>query len=175
MIVGKHNEPVESMEAKNFSIIVAAAENGAIGNRGTMPWHLPVDLKYFKSVTVGHDVIMGRKTFESIGRPLPGRRNLVISRQAGLRIDGCEVFPSLDAALAVADDGALVIGGAQVYREAWGKASKIYLTRVHVTVADYDASIPAIDPREWNLVESFPVAADEKNCYDLTFEVYKRI
>lgn len=168
-------EPVGIMSAKKFFIIVAAAENGAIGLRGAMPWHLPADLKYFKSVTVGHNVIMGRKTFESVGRPLPGRRNLVISRQQDLRIEGCEVFPSLEAALEAADDGAFVIGGAQIYRQAWDNASRLYLTRVHVEVADYDAAVPAVDREEWKLVETIPFAADEKNAYDLTFEVYERI
>lgn len=163
------------MGAKKFFIIVAAAENGAIGLREAMPWHLPADLKYFKSVTVGHNVIMGRKTFVSVGRPLPGRRNLVISRQRDLRIEGCEVFPSLEAALEAADDGAFVIGGAQIYRQAWDSASRLYLTRVHVAVADYDAAVPAVDRTEWKLIESIPFAADEKNAYDLTFEVYERI
>lgn len=168
-------ETVGIMGVKKFSIIVAAAENGAIGSRGVMPWHLPADLRYFKSVTVGHDVIMGRKTFESIGRPLPGRRNLIVSRQEGLQIAGCEVFPSLEAVLEAAGDEAFVIGGAQIYRQAWARASRLYLTRVHTEVALYDASIPAVDEVEWNLVRSVPFAADEKNAYDLTFEVYERI
>lgn len=163
------------MSVKKFSIIVAAAENGAIGHRGTMPWHLPADLKYFKSVTVGHNVIMGRRTFESIGRPLPGRRNLVISRQPDLTITGCELYSSLETALEAADDEAFVIGGAQIYRQAWDKASRLFLTRVHVDVADYDAAIPAVDPKVWSLVRQIPLAADEKNIYDLTFEVYDRI
>lgn len=163
------------MGAKKFSIIVAAAENGAIGLRGAMPWHLPADLKYFKSVTVGHNVIMGRRTFGSIGRPLPGRRNLVISRRHDLQIEGCEVFPSLEAALEAADEGAFVIGGAQVYQQAWDRASRLYLTRVHTEVEDYDAAVPAVDRGEWSLVQAIPFEADEKNAYDLTFEVYERI
>jgi dihydrofolate reductase len=166
-------------------IIVAADENGAIGLGGQMPWHLPADLKYFKATTLGHPVIMGRKTYASIGRPLPGRRNLVVSRQEGLQIEGCEVYPSLEAAAAAvapaaeapaeaADLAPFIIGGAQIYRQAWPLADRIYLTRVHTRVADYDAAIPAIDPAAWTRVSATDYPADEKNAFDLTFEVYER-
>lgn len=157
-----------------LSIIVAADERGAIGLGGQMPWHLPADLRYFKATTVGHPVVMGRKTFASIGRPLPGRRNLVVSRQADLHIEGCEVYTSLEAAVAaVADEEVFIIGGAQIYRQAWSLARRLYLTRVHTLVADYDASIPEVLPTEWRRVSATDYAADEKNAYSLTFEVYE--
>lgn len=158
-----------------LSIIVAADERGAIGLGGQMPWHLPADLRYFKTTTVGHPVIMGRKTYASIGRPLPGRRNLVVSRQADLHLEGCEVYPSLEAALeAVQAADAFVIGGAQIYRQAWPLAQRLYLTRVHTTVAEYDAAIPAVAPEEWTRTAATDYPADEKNAYSLTFEVYER-
>ena len=162
------------MPMKGLNIIVAASRNGAIGCRGRMPWHLPADLRYFRQVTMGHDVIMGRRTFESIGRPLPGRRNLVLSHRPGLAIPGCEVFPSLAEAIGAAADGAFVIGGAEVYRQAWPLADRLYLTRVHTHVDDFDAAIPPIDPAEWRKVQATCLAADERNEFDLSFEVYAR-
>ena len=159
---------------KSLNIIVAASRNGAIGLDGRMPWHLPADLAYFKRTTMGHDVIMGRRTYESIGRPLPGRRNLVLSRHADLAIPGCEVFPSLEAALEAAADGAFVIGGEAVYREAWPLADRLYLTRVHTHVDRFDASIPPVDPAEWRKVQATCRMADERNEFDLSFEVYLR-
>lgn len=157
------------------SIIVAAALNNAIGLEGAMPWHLPADLKYFKTTTMGHPVVMGRKTYESIGRPLPGRRNLVISRQKGLTIEGCEVFHSLAEALAAAGAEAFVIGGGQIYREAWPLVDSLYLTRVHTVVDQYDAAIPEVSSEEWELISATPCPKDDRNAYDLTFEVYRRI
>jgi dihydrofolate reductase len=158
-----------------LSIIVAADEGGAIGLGGQMPWHLPADLRYFKATTLGHPVLMGRKTYASIGRPLPGRRNLVVSRQADLHLEGCEVYPSLEAAVAaVADEEAFIIGGAQIYRQAWPLAQRLYLTRVHTRVADFDAAIPDVLPSEWQRVSATDHAADEKNPFALTFEVYER-
>jgi dihydrofolate reductase len=158
-----------------LSIIVAADEGGAIGLGGQMPWHLPADLRYFKATTLGHPVLMGRKTYASIGRPLPGRRNLVVSRQADLHLEGCEVYPSLEAAVAaVADEEAFIIGGAQIYRQAWPLAQRLYLTRVHTRVADFDAAIPDVSPSEWQRVSATDYAADEKNPFALTFEVYER-
>lgn len=162
------------MTTKDINLIVAASENNAIGWKGQMPWHLPADLKYFKTVTMGHDVIMGRKTFEAIGRPLPGRRNLVVSRQPNLKIEGCEVFASIEEAVDAAQPGAFVIGGAQIYHKAWEFVSRIYLTRVHIYIYEFDAAIPSVDKQIWNLVESSFYAADEKHAYDMTFEVYER-
>lgn len=160
--------------ARTINLIVAASDNHAIGLGGQMPWHLPADLKYFKQTTLGHDVIMGRKTYESIGRPLPGRRNLVVSGQTGLAIEGCEVFNSLQAAIEAAADEAFVIGGARVYAQAWSLAHRLYLTRVHTVVRDFDAVIPAVLDAQWRLVEHIDYAADAKNAFDLTFAVYER-
>ena len=160
---------------KQLNLIVAASENGAIGYEGNIPWHLPADMKYFKTTTTGHNVIMGRKTYDSIGRPLPGRRNMVVSRQPGLKIEGCEVFSTLDDAIAAADDGAFIIGGAQIYRQAWDKVSRVYLTRVHTIVSVFDAVIPTLSPLQWELVSQEFHPKDEKNPESLSFEIYERI
>ena len=118
------------------SLVVAADEEGGIGRGGGLPWHLPADLKHFRALTMGKPVIMGRRTWESIGRPLPGRRNVVVSRQPSLQVPGCEVAGSLDDALRLADDAAeaCVIGGAEIYRLALPLADQIHLTRVHARV-----------------------------------------
>lgn len=157
-----------------MNIIVAASENNAIGNKGGMPWHLSADLKYLKATTMGHTIIMGRKTYESIGRPLPGRRNVVVSRQPDLKIEGCEVYASLEEAIANAkDDEAFIMGGAQIYNQAWTLADRIYLTRVHAVIEEFDASVPPV-PADMECVKAEDVAADEKNDYDVTFEVWER-
>lgn len=167
-----------------MNIIVAAAENGAIGNKGQMPWHLSSDLKYFKQTTLGRPVIMGRKTFESIGRPLPGRHNVIVTRDlsfalpaevmAALKPDTTvRICHSLKEALEAEGDEAFVIGGAQIYREAWPLADRIYLTRVHTEVAEFDAVIPPI-PEGMILEIVGAAAADEKNDYPVTFEVWHK-
>ncbi|HEX4973779.1 MAG TPA: dihydrofolate reductase, partial [Steroidobacteraceae bacterium] len=119
-----------------ISIIVAAAENGAIGSDNRLPWHLPDDLKRFKALSLGKPIVMGRRTFDSIGRPLPGRTNIVVSRQAGLAIEGVRVVQSLDAALAAAGSvpEIVVIGGAQVFEQALPRTDTIHLTRVHAHI-----------------------------------------
>lgn len=158
-----------------MNIIVAASENNAIGNKGGMPWHLSGDLKYFKQITMGHPIIMGRKNFESIGRALPGRRNIVISRQTDLVLpEGVELFPTLDAALAAAGDDAFVIGGGQIYAQAWDKADRYYITRVHAIIHEYDTVIPPL-PQGLRLVSSQDQPADEKNDYAVTFQVWERV
>ena len=167
-----------------MNIIVAAAENNAIGYQGQMPWHLSADLKYFKATTMGHAVIMGRKTYESIGRPLPGRRNIIVTRDANYAIDpallenlkpgtSVEIHTSLDAALAAAPADAFVIGGAQIYNLFWPHAERLYITRVHTIINEYDACIPAV-PEGYKLLSSEDVPADEKNDYSMTFEVWER-
>jgi len=116
-----------------LSLIAAMAENRVIGSKGAIPWHLPADLRHFQELTTGHPVIMGRKTYESIGRPLPGRRTLILSRNSDFRVDGAEVFPGLEEALQACDDAneIFVCGGAEIYRIALAKAARIYLTVVH--------------------------------------------
>ncbi|MDR2414423.1 MAG: dihydrofolate reductase [Odoribacteraceae bacterium] len=159
-----------------ISIIVAAAENGVIGKNNRLIWHLPADLKRFKALTTGHIVVMGRKTFESIGRALPRRRNIVISRNPAFRAEGCETTTSIEEALARATPGEelFVIGGESIYRALWQRADRLYLTIVHVNTGG-DASIPPVDPSAWELVkrESFP--ADEANEHAFTFADYRKL
>lgn len=156
-------------------LITAVSENNVIGNEGKIPWHLPDDLKHFKELTEGHSVIMGRKTFESIGKPLPNRRNIVITRQH-VSFDGCEVVHSLEEALKVCVDESevWVIGGGEIYREALPRADRIELTRVHVKV-DGDAFFPKVDSSQWHLKRGFRHESDERHAYPFTFQTYDRI
>jgi dihydrofolate reductase len=160
------------------SILVAVAENGVIGRDGKLPWHLADDLRRFKQLTLGHAIVMGRKTWESIGRPLPGRRSIVISRQPGYHAEGADVVASLEAALKVAEstgnEEAFVIGGAEIYRLAIPLADRLYLTRVHAEVAG-DVSLPDFADSNWQLVESHPHGADAKNDFPFSFEIYQRV
>ena len=164
-----------------LAIIVACAENGVIGRNNALPWHLSEDLRYFKRVTLGKPIVMGRKTFESIGRPLPGRTNIVISRNPDFSADGVKVVSTLDAALELAEsialiDGAeelMVIGGAQIYAEALPSAERLYLTEVHAEV-EGDAYLPEIDWSEWREVRRERHEAMEPNPYDYSFVVFER-
>ena len=164
-----------------LSVIVAAAENGVIGRDGALPWHISEDLKYFKRVTLGKPVIMGRKTFDSIGRPLPGRANIVISRDPAYATEGVRPVPSLDEAVALAEDialidgidEALVIGGAQIYAAAIPRADRLYLTRVHAAV-EGDVVLPEIDWAEWRELSREFHAAEAPNPYDYSFLVFER-
>ena len=157
-----------------ISLIVAVAENGVIGDRNALLWHISEDLRHFKAVTTGHPVVMGRKTWESLGRPLPNRTNVVITRQ-NIEIPGCTVAHSLEEAVALfpADEEVFVIGGAQIYAQALDAADKIYLTRVE---HDYegDTSFPEWDATRWRLTscEAFP--RGEKYPYPFAFEEYER-
>lgn len=158
-------------------MIVAAAENGVIGRDGALPWRLPDDLKRFKQLTLGHPIIMGRKTWESIGRPLPGRLNIVVTRQQAYAADGCRVVASLQEALAVAREAgtgqAFVIGGADLYTLALPLADCIHLTRVQAAV-EGDTHLPAIPWSEFDQVEAEPHAADERHEYAFVFEIWRR-
>ena len=132
-----------------LSLIVAMSRNNIIGKDNALPWHLPADLKYFKAVTMGKPIVMGRKTFDSIGRPLPGRRNLVLTRNTAWSADGVEVFPSLDHARdALGGIDAMIIGGAEIYRQALSHVDRLYVTEVDVTTGG-DAVFPDIDPTVW--------------------------
>lgn len=159
-----------------ISLIVAMAQNRVIGRGNQMPWHLPADLRHFKNVTLGKPVIMGRKTFESIGRPLPGRRNLVISRNHEWQADGVESVSSLDAALALVSHEAevMVIGGGQLYREALPLAQRLYLTHIALTVNDADTWFPDYSSYQWQKIDEELHCADEKNPYDYRFETLER-
>ncbi|MDQ7948587.1 MAG: dihydrofolate reductase [Pedobacter sp.] len=157
------------------SIIVAIAENHAIGKDNQLLWHLPADLKHFKVLTTGHPIIMGRKTYDSIGKPLPNRRNIVVTRQHGLEIDGVEVVNSLNDALSLCRDEmeTFIIGGAEIYKSALDKTDRIYLTTVHATY-EADAFFPALDLANWQEIEQEHHQADEKNAVAYTFSTLER-
>ncbi|MBO5813181.1 MAG: dihydrofolate reductase [Alistipes sp.] len=157
------------------SVIVAVAENGVIGDKNTLLWHISEDLRNFKRVTSGHPVIMGRKTFDSLGRPLPNRTNVVITRQ-NLEIEGCKVVHSLEEALSLfsPEEEVFVIGGAQIYAEALPLADRFYLTRVHHAY-EGDTSFPKWNESEWSLMESERFERGEKYEYPFTIEIYERI
>ena len=164
-----------------LSLIAALGENRVIGVDNSMPWHLPGDFKYFKATTLGKPIIMGRKTWDSLGRPLPGRLNLVVSRQADLQLEGAEVFASLDAAVERAQAWAkeqgvsevMLIGGAQLYTQALADADRLYLTRVGLSPQG-DAWFPEFDQAQWTLVSNEPHAAEEgKPAF--SFEVWERV
>src|SRR3954463_7450929 len=162
-----------------ISIIVAAAENGVIGREGKLPWRLSADLRLFKQITMGHTIIMGRRTWESIGRALPGRRTVVVSRRPDFRtnVEGVKRASGLDQALAIAkaagDEEVFIIGGAELYRESLTRANRLHLTRVRADV-EGDTFFPDIEWNNWQLVESEDHDADEKNEYAYRFETYDR-
>jgi len=144
-----------------------------------MPWHLPADLKYFKKVTMGCPVIMGRNTYDSIGRPLPGRQNIVITRNELWARKDVTVAGSIDMAIEFAreqtQDEIFIIGGGNIFEQALPKADRVYLTRIHTEMNDGDVFFPKLPAHEWRLIQSEPYASDEKNAYNLSFEVYERI
>lgn len=158
-----------------LSIIVAASENNVIGRNNALIWHISADLKHFKQLTTGHTVIMGRKTFESIGKALPNRRNVIISHNLDYRAEGCEVVESIEKALEISvdEDEVFVIGGGTIYREVWGRADRLYLTLVH-TLPEGDTVIPAIEPIEWKIVSRQDFIAGEKDDYNYSFIDYLR-
>ena len=158
-----------------INLIVAMAKNRVIGIDNKMPWHLPADFAWFKKTTLGHPVIMGRKTYESIGKPLPGRRNMVVSRNPEWRADGCELFNSLDAALASVpvDTQAFVIGGASLYAATLPMADRIYLTEVDTTL-DGDTFFPALDRSQWREYSREHRDADERNAHAMDFVILDR-
>ncbi|MDE1168440.1 MAG: dihydrofolate reductase [Pseudomonas sp.] len=167
-------------KTRPLSLIAALGENRVIGVDNSMPWHLPGDFKYFKATTLGKPIIMGRKTWDSLGRPLPGRLNIVVSRQASLQLEGAEVYPSLEAAVERADawaqeqgvDELMLIGGAQLYELGLAQADRLYLTRVALSPAG-DAWFPAFDEAQWALVSNTEnPAVDGAPAYN--FEVWER-
>jgi dihydrofolate reductase len=162
----------------NISLVVAAADNNIIGKDNKLLWHLPNDLKFFKNVTWGMPVIMGRKTFEALGKALPGRKNIVITRQKGWKAEGAVVVSSLDDALFLIKEmdvkEPMVIGGGEIYRLAFEKARRIYITRVEAS-PEGDTSFPAIDPAKWKLVSQKNHEADDKHSYNYSFQIWDRI
>ena len=159
-----------------ISIIVAMDSNGVIGRENELPWHLPADLQHFKHTTMGKPILMGRKTWESIGRPLPGRTNIVITRDSDYQADGCVVVNSIDAALAAAgeQDEVMVIGGAEFYRQVLPRTDTLYLTRIHASF-DGDTVFPELNAARWHEVERSDRTADEKNPYDYSFIRLERL
>lgn len=159
----------------NVSVIVAVSRNQVIGKDNQLIWKLSADLKRFKALTTGHTIIMGRKTFDSIGKPLPNRKSIVITRQKDYQIEGCEVVHSLDEALEKAADQeeVFIIGGGSIYQEALPKANKIYCTKVHKNF-EGDTFFPIIDLKEWESEKRKDCFPDEKNEYPYSFIDYKR-
>lgn len=157
------------------SLIVAMGAGRVIGRDNALPWHLPADLQHFRALTRGKPVIMGRKTHESIGRPLPKRRNIVVSRNPSYRAEGCEVVGSLREALALAPpcEEAMVIGGASLYTEALPLADRLYITEVHGSF-EGDTFFPAIDPSKWTEIDHVQRPADDANACTMTFRTLDR-
>lgn len=158
-----------------ISLIFAMDRNRLIGSGNGLPWRLPADLTYFKKVTSGHTVIMGRKTYESIGKPLPNRRNIVVTRNPQYKADRCEIVHSLEEALDISRNGErFVIGGAELYRQALDKADKLYVTLIDHEF-EGDVHFPPFTPSRWKLVERIPGTVDERNVYPHEFLVYERL
>lgn len=164
------------------SLIAAVAANSVIGAGGAMPWRLSTDMKRFRRLTMGKPVIMGRKTYESLGKPLDGRFNIVVTRQPGFTPAGATVAPSLDAALLIAgqeaevagEDEVMVIGGGEVYAAAIGAADRLYITHVDAS-PEGDVHFPVIDPAEWRATASEQVPAGPRDTAPTTFVVYERV
>jgi dihydrofolate reductase len=160
-----------------LSLLLAAAENNVIGKDNKLPWHLPNDLKYFKNLTWGVPVIMGRKTYESFGKPLRGRRNIVITRNKDWKGEGVDMVNSIEEAIELAKESAVkeifIIGGGEIFKTILPKADRIYLTHIHHSF-DGDAFFPEIKENEWQLVKERRCEADEKNAYAHSFQVWER-
>jgi dihydrofolate reductase len=162
-------------------MIVAMADNNVIGKNNDMPWHLPADLAYFKKITLGKPIIMGRKTFESIGRPLPGRRNIIISRDKSYQAMGIDVVNSVEQALALVNgsdennavDEIMVIGGGAIYRHCLAQADRLYVTHIKANI-EGDTQFPDYDDGTWLKVNSEVRLSDDKNLYPLDFCIYER-
>lgn len=160
-----------------LSLIVAASTNNAIGKNNQLLWHLPKDLKFFKNTTWGMVVLMGRKTFESVNKPLPGRVNIVITSSPDWKADGVWIAKDLDDAIAQAKTTnckeIFIIGGGEIYKQTMPLADKIYMTRVHKQI-EGDTFFPLINENEWELKEATDFKADEKHAYDFSFQVWVR-
>ena len=156
-------------------MIAAVAENNALGKNNDLLWHLPNDFKRFKTLTSGHHIIMGRKTFDSFPKPLPNRTHIIISRDLTYKVEGCIVVDSIEKALAVCpkDQDSYIIGGGEIYKLGLSYADKLDLTRVHHTF-EADVYFPEIDRNEWQLTESEIHKKDDRHNYDFTFETFMR-
>lgn len=169
-----HNN-IANIETMKLSLIAAMDANRLIGRNDALPWHLPADMQWFRRQTMGKPILMGRKTFDSIGKPLPGRTNLVLSRQPGLKIEGCTVVQSIEAAMKAVPDTeeVMVIGGTQIYASLLSRADRLYLTHIQAAF-EGDAWFPAYDESQWQERFSEAHGADEKNPYDYRFTVLER-
>jgi dihydrofolate reductase len=160
-----------------ISLVVAAASNNGIGKAGVMPWHLPNDLKHFKNVTWAMPVVMGRKTFDSLGKPLAGRKNIVITRQEEWHADGAVAVKSMEDALFLVRETdakeAMIIGGGEIFKMMFDKADRIYMTRVEAA-PEADTFFPEINPVQWKLVSKKDYEADEKNAFNHSFQLWER-
>jgi dihydrofolate reductase len=160
-----------------ISLVVAAASNHVIGKGGIMPWHLPNDLRHFKNVTWGMPVVMGRKTFDSLGKPLTGRKNIVITRQDDWKADGAIAVKNLEDALFLVKETdakeAMIIGGGEIFKMVFSKANRIYMTRVEAE-PEGDTYFPEIHPHQWRLVSQKNYEADEKNPFNHSFQLWER-
>ncbi|MCH8301164.1 MAG: dihydrofolate reductase [Proteobacteria bacterium] len=158
------------------SMIVAVSANNVIGVDGGLPWRLSEDLRRFKEITLGKPMIMGRLTFESIGKALPGRRSIVITRQANYEAEGCDVVTTMDAALELASDAdeVMIIGGGKVYEQLLPMTDRIYLTRVHADF-DGDTFFPEIREDEWQIVSSEPLPSNDERPFSISFQTLERI
>ena len=156
------------------SIVVAIAENYAIGKNNQLLWYMPADLRHFKQITTGHTVIMGRKTYDSVGKPLPNRRNIIVTRQ-DIQIEGCEVVKSVDEALELCagEEEVFIVGGAEIYKLAMNKTDRIYLTIIHHSF-DADTLFPEIDYMEWKETSREDHQPDEKNKFPYSFITLER-
>jgi dihydrofolate reductase len=183
-MTGEKNEDSSKLSAPTgehgaivLSLLVAAGENNVIGKDNKLPWHLPDDLKYFKNQTWGMPILMGRRTFESIGKPLQGRKSIVITRSKDWKHDGVEVVHSVEEAIRKAKElGAkeiFVIGGAEIFQTTFPQANKIYLTKIHHQF-DGDVYFPELSSNDWDLIQSRFCSADQKNPYAHTFQVWER-
>jgi dihydrofolate reductase len=159
-----------------ISLVVATDLNGVIGRDNRLPWHLPADLARFKSITMGKPMIMGRRTWESIGRPLPGRRSIVLTRRRDFEAEGASVAHTLEEALALAApaDEVMVVGGADVFGAFLARADRIYWTEV-LTRVDGDVRFPALDLAAWREIERHEHAADDRNAFPTRFRILERV
>lgn len=163
-----------------LSAIVAVSENNAIGKDNKLPWHLPADLKFFKNKTLGKPVLMGRKTFESLGKPLPGRLNIIVSSRKNLNLpEGVLLYNNLEKALerlqAEPVKEAFIIGGGKIFEETLHQADRLYITQVHTVIEDATAFFPEIDHSHWKRVWEEKHAEDEKHAFSFTFQQFERI
>lgn len=161
-----------------ISAITAVSQNNVIGLNNDLPWHLPADMKFFKNTTMGHAVVMGRKTYESFGKALPGRTNIVITHQKGYTLPDATIVYSLEEAIekakAIEQQEIFILGGAQIFQQSIPLLNRIYLTRIYHNF-DGDTFFPTINPEEWKLIKIEPHDSDEKNQYEYAFQTWEKV